>query len=1139
MQLGTLKLVVLTGCKTLQLGIALRRVGLVEAVSCWETVLEDEAGKLFGEAFALARARDETPQQAQDAACQAVLAATEQRHLDTGLGAWVQKFELIDPDDALLVHQSGPNRKRLVQPANIHPRMAAGVPVLLDDRAPLQADLPLGMPAPSAMARCVRRDPEVGDLVTSLMGASSTTAVLGLRGMGGVGKTLLAAAALCEAPVRKYYREGILWLPIGLNGSKRLHALLRQAADDLHNNLLVSRFGARDPPERSLDVAGLTAWITSRVGHRRVMCVLDDVWEPEVVQAFAATRMVLFVTTRRADVALTAGGDVIDVDIVDDATARCMLARAADCEVDTLPTYADGVLRACCGLPMALAMAGALIAHGTGWEDVTAEWKAAYDEQPHDDAVLQPDQRQDWSLQAMVKVSVNRLPLELRAAYLGLALAPKRLPLEEELFCVLSGCSDAAEWKEALAGHSLLQLAQDGTCMAHDLQLDYLQRVGAPDGAKQRLMDWLMSPATLFRLCEGESLTNSAGGSLGTFALSVAALWRQLAGAGDAAQVAGQAYTDVAENDGFASREEDEEGHVVARVMWMLGAADVLFELGNFASARRLVEPSVRSLRIVYGDTHPATLTYIINLGLLLKTMGDLVGAALLYREALVGRRATLGDTHQKTIASFNSLGTLLKEQGDLAGAAPLLREALASRRETLGDRHPDTLTSIHSFGSLLHAQGDLARAKELFDEALTARRETLGDRHPNTLISIHDLGSLLKAQGHFAGAALLLHEALASSRSTLGDRHSGTLASLNGLGTLLQAQGDLAGAAPLLCEALAARRETLGDKHPDTLSSINSLGLLLRAQDNLTGAEPLLQEAMVGRRETLGDRHIDTLASIGNFALLLQGKSDFFGAEPLYREALAACRATLADVHPATLSSAHNLGTLLHAQRDLNGAAPLLREALDGRRATLGNTHQDTLESINNLGALLQEQDDLAGAAELFDEGLTASRATLGDRHPATLSYISNLGSLLGAQGDLAGAAPLLCEALASRRETLGNRHRKTVLSIDSVAELLHTQGDLTGAEELLREALAAKRATLGNTHPNTLASLNNLAAMVHNQGDKVQATLLLSELRAANKLVADARRAHFKLWKVKPNELCQCASGKKFKKCCGKPGS
>ena len=46
-----------------------------------------------------------------------------------------------------------------------------------------------------------------------------------------------------------------------------------------------------------------------------------------------------------------------------------------------------------------------------------------------------------------------------------------------------------------------------------------LARVGAQDGAKERLREWLTSPATLDRLGKNERLTNTAGGSLGTFDL--------------------------------------------------------------------------------------------------------------------------------------------------------------------------------------------------------------------------------------------------------------------------------------------------------------------------------------------------------------------------------------------------------------------------------------------------------------------------------------------------------------------------------------------------------------------------------------------------------------------------------------------
>ena len=51
---GKLKLVVLTGCRTARLAAKLRELAFVPYVVCWETVLNDEAGRIFGTAFAQA-----------------------------------------------------------------------------------------------------------------------------------------------------------------------------------------------------------------------------------------------------------------------------------------------------------------------------------------------------------------------------------------------------------------------------------------------------------------------------------------------------------------------------------------------------------------------------------------------------------------------------------------------------------------------------------------------------------------------------------------------------------------------------------------------------------------------------------------------------------------------------------------------------------------------------------------------------------------------------------------------------------------------------------------------------------------------------------------------------------------------------
>ena len=102
---GKLELIVLTGCCTARLATALRELAFVPYVVCWETVLEDTAGRIFGTAFAQAVASGAEPPEAFQKARTAVCTETEPGKLYTGLGARVQKFELdVDPKDAALVN---------------------------------------------------------------------------------------------------------------------------------------------------------------------------------------------------------------------------------------------------------------------------------------------------------------------------------------------------------------------------------------------------------------------------------------------------------------------------------------------------------------------------------------------------------------------------------------------------------------------------------------------------------------------------------------------------------------------------------------------------------------------------------------------------------------------------------------------------------------------------------------------------------------------------------------------------------------------------------------------------------------------------------------------------------------------------
>lgn len=202
---------------------------------------------------------------------------------------------------------------------------------------------------------------------------------------------------------------------------------------------------------------------------------------------------------------------------------------------------------------------------------------------------------------------------------------------------------------------------------------------------------------------------------------------------------------------------------------------------------------------------------------------------ALGTRAVEVARR-TLGSEHHNTLSSMNNLADALRAQGDLGEARGLIEEALPSMRRVLGPEHPDTLSSTSNLATVLQAQGDLAGARRLIGEILETQRRVLGPAHPATLTSMNNLSVVCGKLGDLAEARGLLEEALPRMRRVLGPDHPNTLKSDSGLAAVLYAQGDLAAARGLFEKVVAAQRRVLGPTHEDTTGS--AWGLLHTLSD-------------------------------------------------------------------------------------------------------------------------------------------------------------------------------------------------------------------------------------------------------------------------------------------------------------------
>jgi WD40 repeat protein len=311
----------------------------------------------------------------------------------------------------------------------------------------------------------VRRPDQLDQVLDALTGAPSDGPPVALAGMGGSGKSVLAAAAARDPKVREAFPDGQFWLELGPDPPLlQLQASLSAALGDSRP--------ITDVPQGRTRLSRLLA-------ERRCLLVLDNVWDQAHVAAFAVAGPPCRVLVTTRDAATMPGVTIIPLAELGPDEAMLVLAGwAATPAGQQLPEEAVLVARECGYLPLALAVCGALINAKThSWSQLLGLLRDA-------DLDALPIRLEDYphrSLAVALGASIATLLRDARNRYLRLAVFSGQGPVPAAAVQVLWGLrqQDTTTLIGALVRKSLLR-AEDGRVSLHDLQMDYLVR-GAPD----------------------------------------------------------------------------------------------------------------------------------------------------------------------------------------------------------------------------------------------------------------------------------------------------------------------------------------------------------------------------------------------------------------------------------------------------------------------------------------------------------------------------------------------------------------------------------------------------------------------------------------------------------------------------------
>ncbi|MFF5114993.1 NB-ARC domain-containing protein [Streptosporangium sp. NPDC000509] len=334
---------------------------------------------------------------------------------------------------------------------------------------------------PSLPPHFVARTRELGLVADSLRSDLPTDGrQVAIVGMGGAGKSVLAAAISREPAVRRAFPDGVVWIELGPAPS----IPERQAQ-------LAGAFGMLDAA--FVDAQQGKAALTKVLADLRCLVVLDNVWDVAHLGSFdiLGDDGRLLITTRDARLARAVGATRHDLGVLDREQAVALLAEWAGQPMEGLTKHAAELASECGDLPLALAMAGAMVGgRPDRWSGVLRRLRGSDLGKIRQSFANYPYP----TLLRALSASVDALEPDQRERYYELSIFQDRRATcgAVEMLWGPAGLDDldTQDLLDTFVDRSLGQWDADGRLVLHDLQMDYVRHhTPRPEGLHRRLVD--------------------------------------------------------------------------------------------------------------------------------------------------------------------------------------------------------------------------------------------------------------------------------------------------------------------------------------------------------------------------------------------------------------------------------------------------------------------------------------------------------------------------------------------------------------------------------------------------------------------------------------------------------------------------
>lgn len=292
-----------------------------------------------------------------------------------------------------------------------------------------------------------------------------------VQGWPGVGKTTLVSAIAHTGAITEFFSDGVLWIALGQNPD------LFERLDVWYKALNFTNTNS------SLSIEDMRMVIAGNLKDKRVLLILDDVWNKDHAQIFnlGGHKCATLITTRDWEIAnqiAPTPENIFKLNVLSNDKALELLSRLAPIAVKDYPNEALELVHDLQGLPLAIRVAGRLLHEESsiGWDitnlimELRKGSRLLQENVPSDRIASETTP----TIAALLHKSVERLdPLVQRCfAALGI-IAAKQATFDAEMMQAIWQVPDSTKVSHILLNRGLLDYVGGGRFQMHALLATY------------------------------------------------------------------------------------------------------------------------------------------------------------------------------------------------------------------------------------------------------------------------------------------------------------------------------------------------------------------------------------------------------------------------------------------------------------------------------------------------------------------------------------------------------------------------------------------------------------------------------------------------------------------------------------------